>query len=376
MRLLDRYLFRELFVPLCYCLGGFLLFWVSFDLFSELEDFQKVEMTFRQILRYYAYRTPELLVTVLPVALLLALLYALTNHGRHNEIVAMRAAGLSLARISVPYLSLGVVLSLALFALNELAAPEGSAKAQQIRTLGGRAQSPADDWRQVVNFRNARENRIWNMAALNTKTFEMRQPHLEWRLPDGTRKQIIARSGGLTNGQWVFRDVEIFEYDPKVTLEDEKGLARPTRTNELILPELTERPEEVLLQLKFQQISAIEASKRTQLALSEIRYLEQHLELNARDRSLLQTQWHARIAQPWTCLVVVLVAIPFGAGTNSRRNVFVGVAASIFICFAYFILLRFGLALGTGGFIPPWVAAWLPNVAFSSLGLFLLWRIK
>ena len=40
MRLLDRYLFRELFAPLAYCLGGFLIFWISFDLFNGLEDFQ------------------------------------------------------------------------------------------------------------------------------------------------------------------------------------------------------------------------------------------------------------------------------------------------------------------------------------------------
>ena len=35
MRLLDRYLFRELLTPLAYCLGGFLIFWMSYDLFSD-----------------------------------------------------------------------------------------------------------------------------------------------------------------------------------------------------------------------------------------------------------------------------------------------------------------------------------------------------
>jgi lipopolysaccharide export system permease protein len=74
--------------------------------------------------------------------------------------------------------------------------------------------------------------------------------------------------------------------------------------------------------------------------------------------------------------VVVLVALPFGASTNSRRNVFVGVASSIFIVFAYFVFLRIGLALGTGGFIPPWLAAWSPNVFFALFGLSLAWRMK
>src|SRR5688572_14821954 len=82
MRLLDRYLLRELCVPLTYCLAGFMIFWISFDLFDNLEDFQIANLTAAEIARYYAVKTPELLVTVLPVALLLALLFALTNHGR------------------------------------------------------------------------------------------------------------------------------------------------------------------------------------------------------------------------------------------------------------------------------------------------------
>jgi lipopolysaccharide export system permease protein len=69
-------------------------------------------------------------------------------------------------------------------------------------------------------------------------------------------------------------------------------------------------------------------------------------------------------------LVVVLIAIPFGAASG-RRNVFVGVASSILICFVYFVLQQVGLALGTGGWLPPWLAGWCPNLAFGITGLWL-----
>jgi len=373
MRLLDRYLLRELCVPLVYCLAGFLIFWVSFDLFGDLEDFQNAQLGAADVARYYLVKTPELLVTVLPVALLLALLYALTNHARHNEMVAMRAAGLSLARISVPYLAVGFVLSAVLFYLNEQLVPDSTERAEAIKK--GRKQKGGDNiWRQQVNFHNARESRIWNVAALNTVTYELVKPHVEWRLPDGTRKQLIARSGGRTNDHWVFYDVELYTYAPGMDF-DRPG-NRPLRTNQLVFTELTEKPEDIQLQLKFQRMNAIDAAKRTQLSLNEIQYLRQHLELNRRDRAMLETQFHARLAQPWTCLVVALVALPFGASTHSRRNVLVGVASSIFIVFIYFVLLRIGLALGTGGYIPAWIAAWLPNAFFAALGLWLTWRIK
>ena len=76
MRLLDRYLLRELLVPLGYCLGGFLIFWVSFDLLSELSGFQEDGLNVQQISSYYLFKAPELLVTVMPIALLLALLFS------------------------------------------------------------------------------------------------------------------------------------------------------------------------------------------------------------------------------------------------------------------------------------------------------------
>lgn len=373
MRLLDRYLLRELCVPLAYCLGGFLIFWISFDLFGELEDFQEAALGAGEIARYYLVKTPELLVTVLPVALLLALLYALTNHGRHNELIAMRAAGISLGRISIPYLAVGLMLSVALFYLNEQLVPDSSQRAEEIKK-GTQQTSDRDEWQRRVNFRNASQNRIWNVSAFNTVTHELIEPHIEWRLPDGRRKQLIARSGGRTNDTWVFYDLELYSYPAKIDFEQSAWL--PIKTNVLVMPELTEKPEDIQLQLKFQRMNAVQAAKRTQLSLGEISYLRKHLELNPQQRALLETQFHARVAQPWTCLVVALVALPFGANTDSRRNVLVGVASSIFIVFIYFVLLRVGLALGTGGFIPPGAAAWLPNALFAAVGLWLTWRIK
>jgi lipopolysaccharide export LptBFGC system permease protein LptF len=73
--------------------------------------------------------------------------------------------------------------------------------------------------------------------------------------------------------------------------------------------------------------------------------------------------------------VVVLMAIPFGAATG-RRSLFFGVAGSIFIGFAYFILQRFSLAAGMAGDFPGWLAAWLPNFVFATAGVILIMRVR
>jgi lipopolysaccharide export system permease protein len=119
MRLLDRYLFRELLTPLAYCLGGFLIFWTAFNLFNDLPEMQERKLHLLDAAEYSAALMPGFLVLVLPIALLLALLYTLTNHARHNEITAMRAAGVGLWRICAPYFVVGLIASADLFSLIE-----------------------------------------------------------------------------------------------------------------------------------------------------------------------------------------------------------------------------------------------------------------
>src|SRR5258708_785447 len=107
MRLLDRYLLRELLTPLVYCLGGFLIFWNAFSLFSDLNKYQEAHLLLSDIIELYIVRIPANLVIILPITLLLALLYTLTNLARHHELTAIRAAGVSLARLCLPYFAVG-----------------------------------------------------------------------------------------------------------------------------------------------------------------------------------------------------------------------------------------------------------------------------
>src|SRR5437879_11414452 len=92
------------------------------------------------ILQYYLARVPEFIVVVIPIALLLALLYTLTNHARHHEITAIRGAGISMWRLCLPYLGVGLAASLCLFALNEFWVPTTSDQAERI--MNRRVQRP------------------------------------------------------------------------------------------------------------------------------------------------------------------------------------------------------------------------------------------
>ena len=371
MRLLDRYLLRELLVPFGYCLSGFLIVWITFDLFADLAEFQRLNLGVYDIFCYYLVKAPELFVFVLPIALLLALLYTLTNHARHHELTAIRAAGVSLWRLSLPYLAVGFVLSLLLFAINELWVPQSTEAAEEI--LGRRLSNPqaraASRW-EPVRFTNHREKRTWVVEGYNPVTHEMVRPQVIWTLAAGTRIEIRAERAIYQGGAWVFTTVR------EDTFPAIRGVPPELReVNSLTMAEFTETPDQIKSEIKVGKISSFRQAKKAQLSIKEILdYQRLHPDDQVRG-ALMETKLHGRLAAPWTCLIVVLIAIPFGAATG-RRNVFVGVASSILICFSYFVLQQLALALGTGGYLPPWLAAWSPNALFGAGGMFLTYRVR
>jgi lipopolysaccharide export system permease protein len=369
MRLLDRYLLREILIPLCYCLGGFLLFWVAFNLISELGDLQEHKMRAGDILQYYLMKTPEFLVFVLPVGLLLALLYALTNHARHNEITAIRAAGVGLWRLCLPYFAVGLFASVLLFVLNEYCAPQISEQAERIKNR--RAGTP-QNLVQRLAFTNARDDRSWAMRVYNTDTGEMIAPQVYYALPDGSRRVLSAERALRVRGVWTFYNAR--------ELEETAGnaiLVPLFQTNRLAMPAFTETLEEIQSEINVSKGMSLQGRYKADVPLAQILdYLRLHPRPPTSEaRFWLYTKLHGRLAAPWTCLIVVLIAIPFGAGSG-RRNVFFGVAGSILICFTYFVLQQAGLALGTGGQVPSWLAAWFPNLIFGLTGAVLTANVR
>jgi lipopolysaccharide export system permease protein len=370
VRLLDRYLLRELLVPLGYCLGGFLVFYIAFDLIFQINRFLDAHLMFWDIVEYYVVTLPELLVEqVLPVSLLLALLYATTNHSRHNELTAMRAAGIGLWRLAAPYFVVGAVFGVAVFLIGEFWLPSADDRAKFI--LERRQMEPGQRQEATrLDFYNEATRSEWNMGRFNRLTSEILQLKLATTLPDGSIREWHARRALYRDGHWLLYDVLTWmrlPSQPAPTLVGSNAVAPLT---------VPETPAWIQSELKFNTLRAADAAKGPVFSIREIKdYLRLHPQIDAHRKSILWTQLQGRLAAPFTCLAVVLIALPFGARAG-RHNVFVGVASSIFICFGYFILQRISFGLGVGGYLPPIVAAWLPNLVCGGTGLLLLARVR
>ncbi|MBX3745326.1 MAG: LptF/LptG family permease [Verrucomicrobiae bacterium] len=373
MRRLDRYLLKELLTALGYCLAGILVFWLSFELLGEMDELRRREVGPGAVVQYLGHRLPLYLLLQIPVALLLSLLYVVSHHARHNELVAMRSAGLSWWRIAVPYFGVGTALSLGLMALNEYVVPDAAARADAVLERGaGREAEGAGEWRENLNFRDPETGRIWLVRAFRPRTGDLVGVDIQWPGEGGAGERMIAERGFWRNGRWVFEEVSRFTFPAGMESDPVQ-----TWTNRWETSGFPETPSHLRSEVKISRLlGSLRKSRQVQLSLREIgEYRELHPRLAPEMDALLRTWYHDRLASPWTCVVVVLIAIPAAVGSG-RRNPFVGVAASIFVAFAYFVMKEFSLATGSGGYVPAWVAAWLPNVVFGGVGALGIWRAR
>ncbi len=339
---------------------------------EQLTTIQEKKLSALETAAYCATSLPEFLVVILPVVLLLASLYALTHHARHNEITALRAAGVSLWRLCAPYFAVGLLATAAYFTLNEIVVPACKVWEHQLLTRHAGPDSGAKPRpRGPRSFTNARGHRLWKFAEYDEQTTWMQTPIVEWTQPDLSWRLLRADHAVQTNGVWTFFDVQLFQDSGPHT-----SLVPVGATNVLAMPEFDETPERIRLLLKFADTQTLHGSGNPDIPLAVLwKYLQTNPGLRAEDAQALETKFYGRLATPWTCLVVIFVAIPFGAASG-RRNLFFGVAGSIFIGFAYFILQRVSLALGMNGQVPGWLAAWLPNLLFAAAGIILTARVR
>ena len=375
MRLHDRYLFRELLTPLAYCLGFFMVFGVAFDVFNKLPELQERKLHGFEIVTYVAMDTPGFLAQVLPMALLLALLYALTHHAKHNEITALRAAGVSLWRLCAPYFIVGLAATAGMYGLNEVIVPY--CNEQAAITLRLHVQKDDDMVVQKklhdISFYSGGGRHFWLIGDYSPIPPEHKLK-VSWMLADGSWQLLQAESALYTNGNWLFSGVNVYRQAGQTA-----PLLRLFHTNEMVLPELTETPREIFSEVKIAPLMSVGGSRMPDIPLADLfdyRHLHPDLKhAQTRQAHLVLTKFHGRLAAPFTCLVVVLIAIPFGA-PSGRRNLFFGVAGSIFICFGFFVIQSISLSLGMGGHLPGWLAAWLPNILFGGLGIWLTTRVR
>src|SRR5438034_3069504 len=158
MKLLDRYVIRNFLLIYFYCIAGFISIWLIFDVSENISTFIDEHVGLLLVIRYYATQVPQVLIILLPVSLLLSLLFALGRMSRANEIVSMLTAGVSLPRVLLPLIGMGLLTVAASMALNYSLAPHSELAR---KALLSEAQSRPGRYIQGQIFRNRTDSRTW-----------------------------------------------------------------------------------------------------------------------------------------------------------------------------------------------------------------------
>jgi LPS export ABC transporter permease LptG len=358
-RIFDRYLIKNFLVPFFYSLFGMVAVWLVYDLGEHANDFQEAHLSFASIARFYLTQIPFVVVTWMPLCVLLGLLYVLTRMSRRNEIVSMLSAGVSVPRVLLPLISVGLLLTGACTLLNYELGPKGLwASAYMLDEIAkGKVKNERLD---AHVFPNRLDHRIWFIQLLDAKNDQLQNVQVIQQSADGViTSKFYGRSATYDGARklWIFYNGKLAHMDPDGNVTGEEFFVRKEVTN---WSETPWRLSSSSMKGKYMTVPQLE------------HYLAVNNDFPETNLAEFKTQMWYRFALPWNVLVVVLVASPLCVAF-SRRGTLGGVAAGLFLFVGLFSSSNVFLALGQGSRVAPIVAACTPALFFLLLGLLLLY---
>lgn len=365
-RLLDLYVARLYLRVLAMAFIGMAgLFYIS--TFIDLSDkLFKGEATLAMLLSYLWWATPQFVVYILAIAVLLSALITVGLLTKNSELIVMRACGISLYRTSLPLIAFAVGASALLFGIEERVLAPANRKAAELRHVikGGSPQTfdvlnrkwVVGSDGQIYHYQYY-DPRRGELNGLSVFQFDPASHQISKRL-FATQASFDPRASGegeqplwrVTSG-WVREfsaDAEVRKYTP---LADAHV---PLEAAEYFV---TEAPEPD--RMNFEQLRAYIKEMRA----SGYHVLEHEVSLQR------------KLAFPFVTVVMTLIAVPF-AVTTGRRGAMYGVGVGIVLALVYWTMISVFAAFGAAGVVHPMLAAWAPNLLFSAAAAYLLLTVR
>jgi lipopolysaccharide export system permease protein len=352
MRLVDRYLIREMAGPFLFGMGAFATVLVGVDLlYDALRMIFQLHLPPGPVLQAIFYRLPQTIVLTLPMATIFSTLMCFGNLSAHGEVAALRAGGIGLWRLAVPALLVGLVVSLSSLYLNGWLVPHANSASESL--LAGLQKTARAQRDLVLRIPDTDSpDRVLLAKAFDPQTGTL-DTLIIWEFkqgkPDTTYAADSARWVGDT---WELRGVRY---------------ARPggvTLTVPALRYRLGKAPWEIA-QAKRRPREMTMAELRRLIGLAQTS--DAQLAREAREELAL------RLSVPWAALGLVLVGLPLGLRPQ-RTSTGVGLGLSLAIILAYYIVLSLMRILGQQGALPPTLADWIPNLLLYTIGAGLLFN--
>jgi len=308
--------------------------------------------------RMILYLIPSFLVFTIPMAFLLAVLLAFGRLSADNEIVVLKASGISLTQVMPPVLICAVVVVVLGLGASTIGVPWGNTA---FKELGLQVLK-----RNITS--TIREKTFWDDipgVVMYTDHYDEQSRALKGVvIHDGRNPKspmtIFARDGGVTSESGS-QTLLLTLRNGSIHIAGTDGLYRLVNFGEYIMT--------------VGENGGSTAISRNELDmwLPELQRQIDDPATSPPDRLKMQTELQSRFTFPFASLVFAILAVPLGI-QNRRSGKSGGFTVSIAIILAYYILMSVvrSLAEKVGGL--PAVALWLPNILFFAMGWYFLRR--
>ena len=369
---IDMYVLREFMVPFSILIFAFTLLFMIADLFNDLGDFLDAHSPLVIGARYFLLKVPGNIRFVLPITVLLSCMYTIANFGRHRELTAMRASGISLMRSGLSIYVVAFLVMLVNYWFNETLIPQCMKEAELIITLATKGEAYVNEQSAKLQFHSTDKLRSWFIGQFS-ENGDQKDVKIKFFKADDTelleRKKIPVRF--LQSKSARFIPEKGWEFDDYVITEYLEGLPsrikrQPHGGPPMLLPraEVPENP-----QMIEKKIVLPETLKTKELYT----ILKEDKEMAPSLRNVYATLFYYRLAFPWVCFLCSFLALPL-ASRNERSGIFTAIVTAVGVVAVYQVLTEIMMLAGKGGLLPPFVAGTFPTLAFMLYGWFFLIR--
>lgn len=364
MRILDRYIGKQVLSGTLYAVLVLGVVLVLGNLFKQIQPLlvdQKapVELVFRFVLSVL----PLSLMYTVPWGFLSAVLLVFGRLSSHQEVTAMRVAGLSLFRLAVPVFVVGALLSLASLWININVVPQS--KATSLKLLYEQARR---DPESLLKPGVAQ-------GKLGTNEDQALKVLIEGRNNDWVEGfhfyQLPAKSGGRTYVHASKAALTVDEPKSQLRIKLEDAYFETRKEDGTIEMAFAGKAEPLLIDLKSKRNRKLKASAMTNREIVE--EVANNTELNELTKVRLRSEITRRFTFSMACFSFAFIAVPLGLGKR-RRDTSSGLILSLLIGTGYFLLTMLSeqFKTDTGAMM----MLWAPNILCILLGLFLFRKAR
>jgi LPS export ABC transporter permease LptG len=355
--IIDRYLVREYLMLMGIGLAVTATLFMVVDLVQTLDRYLRLKPPLVYIFEHFLYRLPAALHESLPVVTLVATLFLFLALGRYHELTALKAAGISLYRVSAPILGLGLVISITAGFFQEVVLPILNERGDEVDRVKIRGEAPRHlRLRQRLWVRHG-DSRFYRVELLNPGTNDMYGVTILELEPDFRLvERLDARRAHWSSAGWELSDGAY----RTVSADDVQTVpfSRTAIDLEAGIDDFV-RIEKPVSSMDFRELKDYIAQLKS--AGFEIRKY--------------MVELYSKLSFPLVNLVMVLVAIPFALQSPRGGRLF-GIGLAIAIMAGYLVVHYTALALARADLLPPLIAAWTANVIFLGIGVSLLLRAR